>query len=131
MDLRLYLHLYPILGKSRQYWRDIILGVNDGLVSTFLFAGVAGGGLSPQDILLTAISGSIAGAISMAAREYVATKTQNEVMNGELILEKIHVEQNLEEEMMELDGLLIKIGIPLEKKPAKKTKTKGDILHYV
>lgn len=61
----------------------------------------------------------------MAAREYVATKTQNEVMNGELILEKIHVEQNLEEEMMELDGLLIQIGIPLEKKPAKENKNKG------
>lgn len=45
------------LGKHRQYWRDIILGVNDGLVSTFLLvAGVAGGGLSSirVDILYTA-----------------------------------------------------------------------------
>jgi VIT1/CCC1 family predicted Fe2+/Mn2+ transporter len=120
------------LGKSRQYWRDIILGVNDGLVSTFLLvAGVAGGGLSSQDILLTAISGSIAGAISMAAGEYVATKTQNEVMNGELDLEKIHVEQNLEEEMKELDGLLMKIGIPLEKIHDKDTdnKSKHDALY--
>lgn len=58
------------LGKSRQYWRDIILGVNDGLVSTFLLvAGVAGGGLSSTEILLTAIAGAIAGAISMAAGE--------------------------------------------------------------
>ena len=58
------------LGKHRQYWRDIILGVNDGLVSTFLLvAGVAGGGLSTSDILLTAISGAIAGAVSMYAGE--------------------------------------------------------------
>jgi len=50
------------LGGSRQYWRDMILGVNDGLVSTFLLvAGVAGGGLSSNDILLTAIAGSLAG----------------------------------------------------------------------
>ena len=56
------------LGSSRQYWRDIILGVNDGLVSTFLLvAGVAGGGLSSNDILLTAIAGALAGAISMCA----------------------------------------------------------------
>mmetsp|Transcript_28737 Transcript_28737/g.52525 ORF Transcript_28737/g.52525 Transcript_28737/m.52525 type:complete len:155 (-) Transcript_28737:1314-1778(-) len=58
------------LGKHRQYWRDIILGVNDGLVSTFLLvAGVAGGGLATTDILLTAISGAIAGAVSMYAGE--------------------------------------------------------------
>lgn len=64
------------LGKHRQYWRDIILGVNDGLVSTFLLvAGVAGGGLSSIDILLTAISGAIAGAVSMFAGEFVATKS--------------------------------------------------------
>jgi len=56
------------LGKHRQYWRDIILGVNDGLVSTFLLVtGVAGGGLSSIDILLTAIAGAIAGAVSMFA----------------------------------------------------------------
>lgn len=64
------IQLQKHLGKSRQYWRDIILGVNDGLVSTFLLvAGVAGGGLSSKDILLTAIAGAIAGAISMAAGE--------------------------------------------------------------
>ena len=56
------------LGRSRQYWRDIILGVNDGLVSTFLLvAGVAGGGMSSEAILLTALAGALAGAISMMA----------------------------------------------------------------
>jgi hypothetical protein len=55
------------LGKHRQYWRDMILGVNDGLVSTFLLvAGVSGGGLSAVAILLTGIAGGVAGAISMA-----------------------------------------------------------------
>lgn len=71
------------LGKHRQYWRDIILGVNDGLVSTFLLvAGVAGSGLSSTDILLTAIAGALAGAVSMAAGEFTATKSQNEVLKG-------------------------------------------------
>lgn len=71
------------LGDGRQYWRDIILGVNDGLVSTFLLiAGVVGAGLPNGEILLTALAGTVAGAISMAAGEYIATKTQNEVMDG-------------------------------------------------
>jgi vacuolar iron transporter family protein len=101
------------LGKHRQYWRDIILGVNDGLVSTFLLvAGVTGGGLSSQDILLTAIAGAVAGAISMCAGEYVATKSQNEVMRGELALERIHIEENFESELEELDSQFLSlIGI--------------------
>lgn len=108
------IQLQKHLGKSRQYWRDIILGVNDGLVSTFLLvAGVAGGGLSSTDILLTAIAGAIAGAISMAAGEYVATKSQNEVMRGEINLEEDHVKNNLEEEMEELNELFEKIGLTL------------------
>lgn len=47
----------------------------------------------------------------MGAGEYVATKSQNEVMTGEIKLEKEHVEHRLEEEMEELDDLLDKIGI--------------------
>lgn len=68
------------LKKTRQYYRDMMLGVNDGLVSTLLLvAGVVGGGMGVSVVLLTAISGAIAGAISMFAGEFVATKSQNEV----------------------------------------------------
>ncbi|KAL7557269.1 hypothetical protein ACA910_001798 [Epithemia clementina (nom. ined.)] len=102
----------PHLGATRQYWRDIILGVNDGLVSTFLLvAGVAGGGLSSADILLTAIAGGIAGSVSMCAGEYVATKSQNEVLQGEITLEKHHIEHYREHELAELHDHLEIIGI--------------------
>jgi VIT1/CCC1 family predicted Fe2+/Mn2+ transporter len=101
------------LGKSRQYWRDIILGVNDGIVSTFLLVtGVAGGGLTSQNILLTAIAGAIAGAVSMFAGEFVATKSQNEVLRREIRLEQAHVQKYQQDEMKELGGLLDLIGIP-------------------
>ena len=64
----------PHLGESRQYMRDIILGVNDGLVSTFLLvAGVVGGGLTATQVLLTGIAGAVAGMVSMGAGEYIAT----------------------------------------------------------
>lgn len=103
------------LGKHRQYWRDIILGVNDGLVSTFLLvAGVAGAGLTTRDILLTALAGALAGAVSMAAGEYVATKSQNEVLNGEIKLEREHINLYHHKEMKELSNLLEVIGITRE-----------------
>lgn len=103
------------LGAHRQYWRDIILGVNDGLVSTFLLvAGVVGGGLSSTDILLTAISGALAGAVSMCAGEYVATKSQNQVLSGEISLEREHVNNYMDDEIEELSSLLGVIGIPEE-----------------
>lgn len=101
------------LVKSRQYYRDMVLGVNDGLVSTFLLvAGVVGGGMNVEATLLTSISGAIAGAISMFAGEYVATKSQNEVMEGEIKLEHEHITNYHQEEMRELSSLFNLIGIP-------------------
>ena len=74
----------PHIGETRQYWRDIILGVNDGLVSMFLLVvGVGGGGFDREEVLLTAVAGAIAGAISMAAGEYLATKSQDEGLKAE------------------------------------------------
>ncbi len=100
------------LGKHRQYWRDIILGVNDGLVSMFLLvAGVVGGGMATRNILLTAVAGAIAGAVSMAAGEYMATKSQDEVFQGEIELEREHIRDFREDELHELRDLLDGIGL--------------------
>lgn len=100
------------LGSHRQYWRDIMLAVNDGLVSTFLIvAGVVGGGLTTTAILLTAISGGVAGSISMSAGEYIATKSQNDVMRGEIALERRHIRQYPGDELKELQDLLPIIGL--------------------
>jgi VIT1/CCC1 family predicted Fe2+/Mn2+ transporter len=100
------------LGSHRQYWRDILLGVNDGIISTFLLvAGVAGGGLESTSILLTAIAGTVAGAVAMCAGEFIATKSQNEVLQGEIQLERSHVIHHRSEEIQELEGLLEVIGI--------------------
>lgn len=101
------------LSKSRQYYRDMMLGVNDGLVSTFLLViGVVGGGMDVTGVLLTAVAGGIAGAISMFAGEFVATKSQNEVMKGEIKLEMEHIKNYHAEEVKELSHLLTVIGIP-------------------
>lgn len=105
----------PHVGITRQYWRDIILGVNDGLVSIFLLvAGVVGGGLDTGGILLTALAGSVAGAISMAAGEYLATKSQDEVFESELRLERTHIAHFRAQELDQLRGFFADMGLAEE-----------------
>jgi VIT1/CCC1 family predicted Fe2+/Mn2+ transporter len=105
----------PHIGETRQYWRDIILGVNDGLVSVFLLVvGVVGGGLQPEQVLLTGIAGAVAGAVSMAAGEYLATKSQDEVFEAELSLERHHIEHFRDEEMAQLREFFQDMGVTPE-----------------
>lgn len=102
----------PHLGETRQYWRDMILGVNDGLVSVFLLvAGVVGGRLDTRQVLLTAIAGAIAGAISMATGEWLATKSQEEIFDREITLERQHIKFHRESEVDQLWELLENIGL--------------------
>jgi VIT1/CCC1 family predicted Fe2+/Mn2+ transporter len=86
----------PHIGESRQYWRDIILGVNDGLVSIFLLASIAA---------------AVAGAISMAAGEYLATKSQDEILSAELRLERTHIEKFRDWELDQLRGFFSDMGV--------------------
>ncbi len=120
------------LGDSREYWRDMILGINDGLVSTFLLVtGVYGSGMSSKDILLTSLAGLIAGAISMAAGEYVATKTQEEVKRAESLLEAKAVKEHKHDELRHLNDLLTKIGIPEAEDPtSEEFKVRRTVLGY-
>jgi len=108
----------PHIGESRQYWRDIILGVNDGLVSIFLLVvGVVGGGLDREQVLLTALAGAIAGAVSMAAGEYLATKSQDEVLAAELALEATHIRQFRGVELNQLRGFFTDMGVEAKDLP--------------
>lgn len=116
MDIQEYPKGYtPHIGESRQYWRDIILGVNDGLVSIFLLVvGVVGGGLDRDQVLLTAIAGAIAGAVSMAAGEYLATKSQDEVLIAEIALERTHIKDFRDLELDQLRGFFTDMGVKPE-----------------
>ncbi|MBT8211685.1 MAG: VIT1/CCC1 transporter family protein [Acidimicrobiia bacterium] len=107
------------VGASRQYMRDIILGVNDGLVSIFLLiAGVVGGGLATRQVLLAGIAGAIAGAVSMAAGEYLATKSQDEVFQREIALEREHFKYHWDHEVEELTDMFRDMGVAEEDLPA-------------
>lgn len=100
------------LGESRQYLRDIILGINDGLVSTFLLvAGVVGGGLTATQVLLTGIAGAVAGMVSMGAGEYIATKSQEQVFTAEMELEIEHLANHRDHERQELRDMFGDMGL--------------------
>ena len=68
--------------------------------------------MESRAILLTAVAGMIAGAISMAGGEYVATKTQEEIKTAECALEAQSIKEHKKDELRYLSDLLTHIGIP-------------------
>jgi VIT1/CCC1 family predicted Fe2+/Mn2+ transporter len=72
--------------------REVVFGMNDGIVSIFaLLAGIAGAGMSAQQILLTLIAATIAGALSMAAGEYLSAKSARKYVESEIHKERLEV----------------------------------------
>ncbi|MGN7930947.1 VIT1/CCC1 transporter family protein [Sphingopyxis sp. 22461] len=83
--------------------RAAILGANDGIVSTAsLIAGVAAAGASQSSILVTGTAGLVAGAMSMAAGEYVSVSSQGDAERSDVELEKRHLAADPEFELEEL-----------------------------
>jgi VIT1/CCC1 family predicted Fe2+/Mn2+ transporter len=87
--------------------RAVIFGVSDGLVSNLsLVMGVAGATTSePRFILLAGIAGLLAGAFSMAAGEYISMRSQRELYERQIALERAELEMMPEEEEAELARL--------------------------
>jgi len=86
--------------------RAAVLGANDGIVSTAsLIIGVAAASTSHENILLAGVAGLVAGAMSMAAGEYVSVSSQSDTENADLALEKKSLEENFETEQDELAGI--------------------------
>lgn len=86
--------------------RAAVLGANDGIVSTAsLIIGVAAAGTTQENILLAGVAGLVAGAMSMAAGEYVSVSSQADTEKADLALERESLEQNFEFETDELAGI--------------------------
>ena len=88
----------------RSGWlRAAVLGANDGIVSTAsLIVGVAAAGSSRESIILAGTAGLVAGAMAMAAGEYVSVKSQEDTERSDLKMESDALENNREEEEQEL-----------------------------
>lgn len=83
--------------------RAAVLGANDGIVSTAsLIIGVAAASTTHESIVLAGIAGLVAGAMSMAAGEYVSVSSQTDTEKADLALEKESLERDFELEKIEL-----------------------------
>ena len=95
--------------------RAAVLGANDGIVSTAsLIIGVAAASTTHASILLAGVAGLVAGAMSMAAGEYVSVSSQSDTERADLALEKASLEENPEEEHRELAEIYEQRGVDPE-----------------
>jgi len=106
--MRLQIH-----NTHRTGWlRAAVLGANDGIVSTAsLVLGVAAAGAGTKIILVTGVAGLVAGAMSMAAGEYVSVCSQADTEHADLARERKELAANPESEHAELAAIYVQRGV--------------------
>ena len=110
--------------------RAAVFGVNDGLVSNVsLILGVAGAGASGQVILTTGLAGLLAGSLSMASGEYVSVRSQREMYEYQIGLERDELEEYPAEEAEELALIYQARGVELEQARAIATRLMANPEH--
>ena len=100
--------------SHRSNWlRAAVLGANDGILSTAsLVLGVAASGASAAAIVTAGIAGLVAGALSMAAGEYVSVSSQRDAEQADIRLEERELRSDPQGELRELAGLYEARGLP-------------------
>lgn len=92
--------------------RAAVLGANDGIVSTAsLIIGVAAAHATLETVLLTGFAGLVAGAMSMAAGEFVSVSSQADTEHADLAKERLELETDQESELKELTGIYVGRGL--------------------
>jgi vacuolar iron transporter family protein len=109
---RLRIHTETHLVSRIGWLRAAVLGANDGIVSTAsLIVGVAAASASKNDILIAGIAGLVAGAMSMAAGEYVSVSSQFDTEQADLARERRELAENIASEHEELADIYVKRGL--------------------
>ena len=100
--------------SHRSNWlRAAVLGANDGILSTAsLVLGVAASGASGPAIVTAGVAGLVAGALSMAAGEYVSVSSQRDAERADILLEERELRRDPEGELRELAGIYEDRGLP-------------------
>ncbi|MBB3329338.1 VIT1/CCC1 family predicted Fe2+/Mn2+ transporter [Halomonas campaniensis] len=92
--------------------RAAVLGANDGIVSTAsLVLGVAAAGADVRGILVAGVAGLVAGAMSMAAGEYVSVSSQSDTERADLARERDELASSPEQERAELTAIYVQRGL--------------------
>lgn len=109
-----YLQMHSERHRSgRIAWlRAAVLGANDGIVSTAsLILGVASAQAARGDILIAGVAGLVAGAMSMAAGEYVSVSSQADTEQADLARERKELASNVQSELEELANIYVGRGL--------------------
>ena len=108
------LHKETHLVERIGWLRAAVLGANDGIISTAsLILGVASAAASKSDVLLAGVAGLVAGAMSMAAGEYVSVSSQSDTEHADLEREKRELLEDPESEKEELARIYTARGVEL------------------
>jgi vacuolar iron transporter family protein len=101
-------HLIERIG----WLRAAVLGANDGLISTAsLIVGVAAASTSRHEILVAGVAGLVAGAMSMAAGEYVSVSSQADTEEADMTRERRELAEHPEAELDELTTIYVQRGV--------------------
>lgn len=120
---------HPEIHKTQRvgWLRAAVLGANDGIVSTAsLVLGVASSGAEPQGVLVAGVAGLVAGAMSMAAGEYVSVSSQADTERADLVKEKEELAADPEQEHEELKAIYVKRGLD----PALASTVASQLMQY-
>ncbi len=114
--------------SHRSGWlRAAVLGANDGIVSTgSLILGVAAAGGSMDTILIAGTAGAVAGAMSMAAGEYVSVSSQADTQRADLALERREHAEDPDYEHAELAAIYVRRGL----KPELADEVAGQLMRH-
>ena len=111
---RLHSHSEHHLMERIGWLRAAVLGANDGIISTAsLIVGVATAATTQNDVLIAGVAGLVAGAMSMAAGEYVSVSSQSDTERADLARERKELSDNIEFEKEELAQIYVKRGLEL------------------
>ncbi|MCW2757117.1 MAG: hypothetical protein JWO46_863, partial [Nocardioidaceae bacterium] len=103
------------IGAKLNWLRAAVLGANDGIVSVAgIVMGVAGATSDNHTILIAGVAGLVAGALSMAAGEYVSVSTQRDTERALLEKERVELAEDPEDELAELAGIYRDKGLDEE-----------------
>jgi len=109
---RLHLHPESHLVDRIGWLRAAVLGANDGIVSTAsLIVGVAAAAATQNEVLIAGIAGLVAGAMSMAAGEYVSVSSQSDTEKADLARERKELSENVEFVREELAEIYVERGL--------------------
>jgi len=119
---RLRLHQESHFIDRIGWLRAAVLGANDGIISTAsLIVGVAAAAATQNDILIAGVAGLVAGAMSMAAGEYVSVSSQSDTERADLARERQELSENPAFELEELTEIYVMRGVdrPLARQVAE------------